>query len=467
MSRNADFVVGNTYRKLQKRNAKLDKTGKHRKIHDWILFVDIIKGNPDIINSVVFEFGSSFSPSSFACMSPVEVKYPDGETAYRFKTRQQTYGPVTAKINIRGCGGTVHKVTHRTVLETDSENLKSVVHTFTERNSLKPLKALKIDDAQKFGIELELTSDNDVTEEMIANVMNGSNSNDRNNNPNVVVIRNWAEGRATSTNWKLVPDSSIVCSTSSPDCNRFELVSPILMGGNGLSQINTILKRLNDSSSIVKVNKSMGYHLHINVESFTYKQLVKVCQNFIKYEDAIDTLMPRSRRTGSEQSDRYFKSNRQFIASKLSGSNITNKMCHDALKNTNGSMEQLIRWMNGYDDRYFKLNLQNISTGRQPTIEFRQHSATANYAKVSAWVRFCVAFCLNSAKLAPPTPFSKGRSVNYKIKALFQYVIKDRALRDFYMKRREELAQDEGNDPCCTACVGGNGTCAVKRQRMI
>ena len=104
----------------------------------------------------------------------------------------------------------------------------------------------------------------------------------------------------------------------------------------------------------------------------------------------------------------------------------------------------------------YKLNLQNLKNGRQPTIEFRQHSSTTNYDKVSAWVRFCVRFCENAANLAPPTPFKRGRDVDSKFEALFCFVIKDRALRNFY-KKRKDLLEYESDGPCCTDCSSGRG----------
>ena len=151
---------------------------------------------------------------------------------------------------------------------------------------------------------------------------------------------------------------------------------------------------------------------------------------------------------------------------KASYMDVSNRMCHDVLevRNSDAGSDDLCRLMNG-DGQNYKLNMQNLVTGRQPTIEFRQHSATINYDKVSAWIRFCVAFCSNSAKLASPKPFDENRSIDFKFDALFQYVIKDRALRDYYRGRSEKLARefDEGNGDCCYGC-GSGGPCAKKRR---
>ena len=108
--------------------------------------------------------------------------------------------------------------------------------------------------------------------------------------------------------------------------------------------------------------------------------------------------------------------------------------------------------------------MQNLVTGRQPTIEFRQHSATMNYEKVSAWIRFCICLCVNSAKLQVPTPFKEDSTIEKKFNGLFQFVIKDRALRAFYMKRQDQVANGEGDDcVCCSECHhSGGGRCDSK-----
>jgi len=476
-----DFVVGNSYQKISRSRARLDRSGRHSKVHDWTLFLDVINSDgqsstnssPDIIERVTFDLGPSFSPTTFTCWTPIPIVDHRGRTKWRFKTRQQTYGSVNATIKIRGAGGTTLVTTHSILLgNTESEHLKGPVQQFVENRPMKPLKALKLNENQNFGIELELSSSNMITDRMIADMINNSSSRSS-DSTYVEVIDQWGSSRQTSSNWKIVPDSSIMCTASSPDCNKFELVSPILRGGSGLSQVNKILNQLQSIEPKLKVNKSMGFHLHIDVESLSHGQLVKICQNFIKYEDVIDTLMPPSRRSGSEESNRYFQSNRQSVADQIASSYysyntpVTNRMCHDALEETDGDFNALIQLMNN-SGRYYKLNLQNLSSGRQPTIEFRQHSATTNYEKVSTWVRFCVAFCVNSAKLAPPTPFASSRSLDYKFNALFQYVIKDRALRDYYTLRREELSHHGGviENSCCTSCVsGGQCTAHIKRRR--
>lgn len=128
----------------------------------------------------------------------------------------------------------------------------------------------------------------------------------------------------------------------------------------------------------------MGFHVHIDVSKYSLEQLIKICQQFCKYEDAMDSFMPRSKRTGSDNSNRYFQSNARAISEDPS-SIWTVHNCLERCTNT----QSLTDVMNPYG-RYYKLNLQNLKTGRQPTLEFRQHSSTTSYEKVGNWIRF---FC--------------------------------------------------------------------------
>ena len=169
-------------------------------------------------------------------------------------------------------------------------------------------------------------------------------------------------------------------------------------------------------------------------------------------QDVIDALVPPSRRTGSPECDRFFQSNRQAMHEE---GFTTNKARNDALASCT-SIEEPADLMNP-KGRYHKVNLQNLVTGRQPTIEFRQHSATANSRKVNSWVRFCITLVNNSARLAAPSAFREDRDLDFQFDALFQFVVKDRALREYYRGRREDLLGDQESD-CCQSCAGG-GRC--------
>ncbi len=294
---------------------------------------------------------------------------------------------------------------------------------------------IEIPQDANFGIELEMSSPNYLTPEVVATNLG------INGGITVGVINNWSEGKKTSHNWKIVSDGSIVCNMSQPDCNRFELVSPVLRGEEGLRNVVHVLKTLPQIN--IKVNKSMGFHVHVDVSRYTDSHIIKICHQFIKYEDAIDLMMPKSRRTGSIESNSYFKSN--AWAAKGYGMVI--------------NIDELVQVMNPGNDRYYKLNLQNLRTGRQPTIEFRQHSSTSNHEKVCAWVRFCVRFCENSANsYNEALEFDDDEDtvdVDSKFEALFLDVIKDSALYEFYRTRKKQLDVDA--EACCNECALGLG----------
>lgn len=92
------------------------------------------------------------------------------------------------------------------------------------------------------------------------------------------------------------------------------------------------------------------------------------------------------------------------------------------------------------EGRYYKLNLQNLVSGRQPTIEFRQHGATANATKIIAWVRFCVAFVRNSARNDTPGYLPNKCSAEDQFGHLFDKAIKDRVLKSYFQGRWSKLA---------------------------
>lgn len=421
---------GNTYRRIPDHQAPRDRSGRFLKVHDWTLFVDV--QDDSIIERVKFDLGSTFEPAEFFCRSPVPV----GNGWMRFATRQTSYGFVTASIQIRGTGGSVLNVGY------DIEpRYNAFSCEFYENRHQSPLKPVRLPDEAKFGIELELTVPGTVGLDEIQRTLERSGES-------VWISSSYRSGREVSYAWKIVPDSSIACNITQRDCNTLEIVSPVLQGGHGLSRIHRILKEL--SSINVSTNKSTGFHVHVDVSRYSMSQLVKICQQFVKYEDAIDSFMSPWRRTNSSQSQQFFQSNRKAVREFTMDEPIR------ALGTCPLDVHSLSDHMNPNNERYFKLNLQNLVTGRQPTLEFRQHASTPNYEDVSAWVRFCTLFCSNAAKLRSPGKFSDDTYGEAEFNALFWYVIKDRALRDFYRKRRNE----EQEDACCNECSRG-GQCST------
>jgi len=304
----------------------------------------------------------------------------------------------------------------------------------------------------KYGIELEMTSAPHVSRDDIASALS------HNNIQVINVDGSWAEAKKASHHWKLVGDASITCNVSQPFCNKFELVSPILHSEHGLVTTASILGRLSSRVGVT-VNRSMGFHVHVDVSQYSVSDIVKICQQFIKYENVIDSMLPGSRRSGSPESNRYFNSNGQRAKEAL---DMEEEDVLTALRLCNNTHE-LADIMNPYinslpDRRYYKLNLQNLVTGRQSTIEFRQHSATASFEKVEAWVRFVVRFCENSCSSELPTSFvNTSLSVDEQFDDLFKSIIRDSVLYSYYKERRHLLSVDDEGDACCHGCVTGRG----------
>ena len=271
-SRAVRFVVDNTYKSIPRHLARMDQTGNHLMVHEYTLYVDIIKGNPDLIERVRFDVGTSSEPRTFVCSSPVKVIRPNGLLAWRFATTQQCYIPSKATVAIRGIGGSMTFVTHN--IHLNGKPKRRRIYAFREPRIHMPLRMLRLDDNKKYGIELELSSPPDMDPSRIADMM-------PRNAGEVIVVGSHQMGKQHHRHgWKIVPDGSIVCNRNMPSCNKFELVSNVLRGGDGLQQIAAIVRSLGEAN--IQINKSMGFHVHVDVSDYSTAQLIKICQNFIK-----------------------------------------------------------------------------------------------------------------------------------------------------------------------------------------
>ena len=144
--------------------------------------------------------------------------------------------------------------------------------------------------------------------------------------------------------------------------DTFELVSPILVGEEGLKELETVCWVLDACD--VKVNESCGFHVHMDASDFSIDTWKNLALSYKHIEPLIDSFMPRSRRD-----NRYCKSMRSLSEARINEASTI----HD-LQRAFGS------------DRYYKVNLEAYS--RHRTVEFRQHSGTINFAKMEKWIRF-------------------------------------------------------------------------------
>lgn len=155
--------------------------------------------------------------------------------------------------------------------------------------------------------------------------------------------------------YKIVRDGSLTGENSQ------EVVSPILQGDKGLSSLETLCKALAEIDA--RVNVSCGLHVHVGAAMMSDEHYCRLVRNYQALEPVIDSFMPNSRRANNS------------------------RWCHSlrGIDFSTCTTKQEIAAAMNYD-RYYKVNAQAYS--RHQTIEFRQHSGTTDYTKISNWVLF-------------------------------------------------------------------------------
>jgi hypothetical protein len=152
-----------------------------------------------------------------------------------------------------------------------------------------------------------------------------------------------------------------------------EFVSPVLRGQEGLDKITKFAQTL--AAIGATVNQSCGFHVHVGgfrAQLPFFKNLVKL---YSKFEVAIDTVMPASRR-GNVQN--YCKSIARVSPQAIDAATSIDGIILAATGHRSSD----------YSARFYKLNLAAFS--KHTTVEFRQHAGTVDAAKAVAWIKTCL-----------------------------------------------------------------------------
>ncbi len=178
-----------------------------------------------------------------------------------------------------------------------------------------------------------------------------------------------------------------------------------------LDSITGIIKHLNNDSA--KVNKSCGFHCHIDAKDLTLQEVKKVMITYLINEEVIAFMHSYSRRWNAG----YANSSRDINISQIDDA-FRNATTNDLIKKIKRARnwEQLYMSCSNYDPRYVKLNIKGLyqyhsrrgpSQGRTGTIEFRQHGGTVDQDKIIAWITFCY-MMVESVRFAKCDSLQKG-----------------------------------------------------------
>ena len=530
------FTVGNTYRQLAPAEASYDRTGRHLKIHDWTLYVDVLPGqDPDIIDRVTFDMrDNSFATQAFTCHCPIRIQGSLGSafigqisgndnrnnsqaqigqatkeeadkssdlssmtlrphpnvSRWRFSTRQQTYGAVDVQVTVRGRGGGKATVPYTIVLHPKgNECPEGSLSPFVEKRpqqQLKPLKMMDTDFAVEIHFPIVLDGCGAASSSSLSLSETAQSVYARSKIPIIleqagnVQTKVVSSGKSceTSLAWlmKFHPPTTSYCgkihNSITDHTSIISISSPILIGGHGLNECYKVIEGLPSSSCTLLSNKTniprplsssctARLYVQIDVTSLSIQQIVKVCQNFVKYEDAMDSFMPWNQR---EDRSEYCRSNKQSVEGN------TNKQRNQRISKCE-TIEDLLNCFNPVEKYHYKLHLRRVALGYNASqdkitnkaaatistpsittkrvIEFRQHASPKDKTAMTHWIRFCSAFVRNSSRLRSPTALKSTTSLEEEFELLFEYVVKDRALRNYYRMKRNEFAIEDEKNSCC------------------
>jgi hypothetical protein len=388
-----EVQIGNTCKVIPREQARLSRTGQP-KVYVWELSAQPVSGDPNAIRRVeLFPdiVDNTYLPESYGRETPP------------FQWRKDAWGTSTYKVLLYMADGRVKQIANK--IKNTNTNSRKYWLVYDKTRVPTGSKATSVISDRAFGVEIELASDGSISVDDLRRHLAQTT------NETVLAL---GYTKDTMKAWKIVSDDSIGTGV--------EIVSPILRGEQGLSRLRTAVESLNDAGGL-SATSSCGLHVHVDLTGIDIHGLKRICQNWIKYEKAIDLVLPPSRRANV---NRYCRSARHNDLLK----DMSNKAAHERVMNADKHDRK----------RYFELNMQNLVTGKKKNaLEFRGHSGTCDSVKIENWVRFLNAFVEGSLKQPSVLAFPDHCTPEDAFEGMFKNLIRDGALHDFFDKRREKF----------------------------
>lgn len=214
----------------------------------------------------------------------------------------------------------------------------------------------------------------------------------------------------TTSHWKIVTDSSV-------NGLGLELVSPVLKGEEGMRQLKKVCEALEIVGA--KVDRSCGLHIHLGATDLTLQHWKNILVFYNNYQRSIDKMLPRSRRRNTYCRPYTEKELRDLF--KLKTLSQLEDVCMDT-------------------DRYKVINI--CSFLRHGTIEFRQHSGTIEFEKISQWLQFCMGV-VEKGKSVKVLDIWRAEDDSREFEALMRQIRKSGASLNaikYFRERKEKLA---------------------------
>ena len=392
--------------------------------HDWKVHLDVTEGDPrPIIARIEADFGPTFLRRRlYVCNRPRKMRNANSDTnnddngngngnetaiVWRcFESRQKCGGTPPVLISIVGMGGTVLRVKFHP--DNCSEPVEGYffeknVSAFGTENGLSSLLPIPLPPNRAFSIE------------QVSGPIVG------------VGTTNIAGGGVDPEN-----DVLVLSTPNLPNNISWE------RGEEGIQNIRQSLvastdQIANDSTSNV-VNTIISVQLFEDTPNKkNVDNLIKMSQQFIKYEDAMDKIIQINQESRILGFNMLQNEGLSRKSNKCDVEGDTNRTRHDTLASCSSNIRDLAKAMNPIKDQRYKLMFAREGNTQTVTAQFFFHMVPNDINFTITLLRFCTLFVQNSFRFQKPSPLKSSRSIEYEMDFLFSMVVRDRFVEEMLL----------------------------------